>query len=437
MEKLTTIKGVHDVYYPESARWQQIIGITEKVFEDYGYSKIFLPVMEYTELFARSIGEDTDIVGKEMYAFKDRKSRDIALRPEGTAGAVRAMIANRQLQGNIREKIYYFGPMFRYERPQEGRYRQFYQLGCEVFGSRDSETDAEIAEIAVRVVEECGIKDITLKINSVGCEDCRKHYRKHLKDALSGCSDELCEDCNRRLETNTLRILDCKNNSCQELYQETVGGGMNPKNKIKSLSDCLCGNCNQYYGDYKTSLKERGIEYSEEKKLVRGLDYYTGPVFELEANGMAVFAGGRYDGLVQKLGGPDVPACGWALGLERLAALSGNIEPRKIPEVYLAYLGDIEISSNQPENLIREKHIPLCKGLAAKLREKGISVEEDYSCQIPDKKYKMANKKSVDWMLIYGTNEAEEKSISIRNMKTREEEMISLEDIDGIIKRIR
>ncbi|MFC2091908.1 histidine--tRNA ligase [Elusimicrobiota bacterium] len=446
MEKIKTIKGIRDILYPESALWSKIISRVDNIFESYGYRKIFLPVIEYTELFTRSIGEDTDIVAKEMYSFQDRKGRNLSLRPEGTAGVVRAMIQNQLLQGNIREKVYYFGPMFRYERPQTGRYRQFYQLGCEVFGSRDETQDAEIAELAVKIYRECVGEGGKLLINSVGCEreECRPRYRQELRSHFHEHKDDLCDDCKRRLETNVLRILDCKTGLCRDIFQKLTHA------KSESREN-LCGDCQEYLSHYKSRLKERGYEedkdYFVDIKLVRGLDYYTGPVFELQAkDGFAVIAGGRYDNLVKQFGGPDVPACGWALGLDRLAALcSHEPESKKIPEVYLVYLenvtdlkevGEIFNPSVGMDNA-REEHILLCRELAAKLREKGISVEENYEGGLLGKKLSVANRKKIQWVLIYGVDQAENRTVSIKNMKTSEQDDVSIEDIDEIVKRIK
>ncbi len=429
METPKTIKGIRDIIYPESVKWKSIIDTTERIFESYGYRNIFLPVIEYTDLFLRSIGEDTDIVSKEMYSFKDRKGRNLSLRPEGTVGVVRAMIQNKLLQGNIREKVYYFGPMFRYERPQAGRYRQFYQIGCEVYGSNDSSQDAEMAELAVRIARQCRVEEITLKVSSVGCETCRKEFREKLKDILSDKSEELCADCNRRLETNTLRVLDCKNKTCQDLYEKLIGMGMVSENKLKPLTDNLCSECAEYYGFYKFDLKARNIKYTEDNRLVRGLDYYTGPVFELESAGMTIIAGGRYDNLVKDLGGPDVPACGWALGLERLVSVSNlDFTEKSVPEVSIIMLVD---GSERNENLDKITKI------AEALREKNISVEEDYERTVPGKRFKIADKKNIKNVIIFGTDEAKNNTVSIKDMKTGDQTTVSIEDVNEIIKRIK
>ncbi len=409
MENLKTIRGIKDITYPESHRWAKLIKFTEDIFESYGYRKIFLPVIEYTELFSRSIGEDTDIVSKEMYSFKDRKGRNLSLRPEGTAGVVRAMIENNLLQ--MRQKVYYFGPMFRYEKPQEGRYRQFYQLGCEAFGSSNPLQDAEIVEMAVKVILKCKVSEYNLLINSVGCEGCRKVYRKVVQDFLSYKEDELCSDCMRRLKTNTLRILDCKNKKCQQIYKE-----------LPLLRNYLCDECSDFYKEYEYCLRKRNIVYNTDDRMVRGLDYYTGPVFEIAVSAGTVVAGGRYNNLVKKLGGGDVPACGWALGVERLVSVS-NLEAKNIPEVYMI--------------LLKGGGEEIFKIIADKLRDNGISVEENCEDIPPGRKFKMADKKKVDRVLIIGEEETKKNSVSIKNMRTGIQENLPVEDMDEIIRKVR
>jgi len=404
MKNIKTIRGIRDIYYPDSEKWNTIINGSEKILSGYGYRKIYLPVIEYTELFSGSIGEDTDIVSKEMYAFQDKKGRNLALRPEGTAGAVRAMIEGRRLEGTVREKIYYFGPMFRYEKPQEGRYRQFYQLGCEIFGSSSPYSDAELAETALEIVKYCGINDFNLKINSVGCNKCRRLYRDDIKNYLADKTDRLCPDCQRRLGSNTLRILDCKNRKCKEIYKE-----------LPELRDFLCEGCADYYGKYKEILSSRGIVFTEDTRLVRGLDYYTGPVFELESDSSVIAAGGRYDALVKQLGGPQVPACGFAFGIERLEAASKK-QAAAVPMVYIARLqgGDEE----------------KCRKIAQELRSRNISVEEDYEDISPGKKMKIADKKNIMWVVIIGEEESKSNMVSLKNLRTGQQKTIPAEELE-------
>ncbi|MFC2062032.1 histidine--tRNA ligase [Elusimicrobiota bacterium] len=411
MDSIKTIRGIKDIVFPESGRWKKIINKVENLLESYGYKRIFIPVIEYTGLFTRSIGEDTDIVSKEMYSFKDKKGRNLSLRPEGTAGVVRAMIDKNLLMGKIREKTYYFGPMFRYEKPQEGRYRQFYQIGCEVFGEASPEQDAEITELALLVTVQCGCGKYKLNINSVGCETCRAEYKKSLKIHLKNEKDKLCEDCVRRLDKNTLRILDCKKTTCKQVYKI-----------LPEFSDYLCDNCGEYIKAYERCLDNRGIEYRRDNLLVRGLDYYTGPVFELEVSKEIVVAGGRYGSLVKELGGPDVSACGWALGLERLAAAS-SIEEVNIPHVYIA--------------LLDGGHRYICRHIADALRKYSISVEEDYEDIAPGMKLRLADRKKIRWVIIEGEKEAEEKKVTIKNMKSGEQIMVAADNIQEIVRIVK
>ncbi|NLB34514.1 MAG: histidine--tRNA ligase [Elusimicrobia bacterium] len=408
MSKIRSVRGIRDVIYPESGLYAKIERVCAEILESYGYRKIYLPVIEFSELFKRSIGDETDIVSKEMYSFEDRKGRSLSLRPEGTASAVRAMIENKLLQGNIREKIYYLGPMFRYERPQEGRYRQFYQIGCEVFGSSSPASDAEIAVVAAEVLSACQVENFTIKINSVGCQDCRPAYRHKILEALSGKEDKICADCKRRLNTNTLRILDCKNQNCREIYKN-----------LPSLRDYRCDSCEDYYGAYKNLLQDRGIAFKEDNGLVRGLDYYTGPVFELEAEAGTIAAGGRYDSLVSQLGGPETPACGWAFGLERLA-LSAGIVASPLPEAYIALMpgGKVEYASRA----------------ASILRDAGLSVEEDYEDAPPKKKLRQAVRKEAKWAVLVGGDEVAGGYYTLRNFQESRQEQVDPADLVKAIK---
>ncbi len=407
MEKIKTIRGVRDICYPRSSVWDKIEKICSSVLEGYAYRRIHIPVIEFTSLFSRSIGEETDIVSKEMYAFKDRKGRDIALRPEGTAGVVRAVIENNLLQGSSREKLYYSGPMFRYERPQEGRYRQFYQIGCEVFGSRQPETDAETAAAALEIARKCGAGGLDLRVNSVGCDECRPPYRRKVADFLAENSGELCEDCMRRKDTNTLRVLDCKKNKCRSVFKN-----------IPVLKESLCSPCAEYYSDYRSLLEALGCSFTEDTGLVRGLDYYTGPVFELEADkGGVIAAGGRYDGLVKKLGGPDIPACGWAFGLERLESAS-DITASRLPAVYIMLMPGGDAG--------------LCRSAAAALRKSGVSVEENYEDISPGKKLKDADRKGAGWALFVGEEETVKGFYSLKNLMTGEQRKVPGDELEKV-----
>jgi len=425
MVKFKTIRGVRDILYPESSVWDRIERKAEDTFRSYGYRKAYLPVVEYTDLFSRTIGEVTDIVAKEMYAFKDRKGRDIALRPEGTAGAVRAVIQSGLMRGSFRVKVFYAGPMFRYERPQEGRYRQFYQIGCEVFGSDDPEQDAEIAELALKILAGCPVPGVlTLRINSMGCPICREKYRRVIRNYLAPRIDEVCGDCRRRLDTNTLRILDCKKKRCREVLW---GAGSSDMPGLPSLHENLCSSCRDRFSEYSeklgmriemAGLKEK-TDIVHDDKLVRGLDYYTGVVFEIEAGGFTVAAGGRYDLLVKQLGGPDIPACGWALGLERLALCCETVA-EKIPRIYVAL-------TEGGDRMAAVRTV-------SSLRDYGLTVTGDYEKLDISKKFKLADRTGAEYTILFGENEKSSGTATVKNMVSSEQEQLG---VDTVIERMK
>jgi len=314
---INAVKGTRDILAPEIHNWTTYEEMARKLFRHYGFEEIRTPVFEYTEVFARGIGEDTDIVHKEMYTFSDRKGRSITLRPENTASVVRSYIEHRMdLQARVK-RLFYIGPMFRYERPQKGRYRQFYQTGAEVFGSSHPFVDADTIEMVVRLLRELGLTGLRVDINSVGCRECRPDYRAALQAYLSSHREALCKDCQRRMNTNPLRVLDCKVPACGEVVKNAP-----------SIQDHLCGACREHQTQVFHFLDILGVSYQLETGLVRGLDYYTRTVFEVISEGLgaqnAILGGGRYDNLVKELGGPDVPAFGWALGMDRLMMVLGD-----------------------------------------------------------------------------------------------------------------
>ncbi|RLE19531.1 MAG: histidine--tRNA ligase [Acidobacteria bacterium] len=314
---IKAVKGTRDILAPEIRNWTEYEERARKLFRRYGFEEIRTPIFEYTEVFSRGIGEDTDIVHKEMYTFADRKGRSITLRPENTASVVRSYIEHRMdLQARVK-RLFYIGPMFRYERPQKGRYRQFYQTGAEVFGSSSPLVDADTIEMVVRLLRELGLTGLRVDINSVGCKECRPDYRAALQGYLSGHREALCEDCRRRMETNPLRVLDCKVQGCRTVVADAP-----------SIQDHLCGGCRSHQEQVFHFLDMLGVSYRLSTGLVRGLDYYTRTVFEVISEGLgaqnAILGGGRYDNLVKELGGPDVPAFGWALGMDRLMMVLGD-----------------------------------------------------------------------------------------------------------------
>ncbi len=316
---IKAVKGTRDILAPEIRNWTEYEELARKLFRRYGFEEIRTPIFEYTEVFSRGIGEDTDIVNKEMYTFTDRKNRSITLRPENTASVVRSYIEHRMdLQARVK-RLFYIGAMFRYERPQKGRYRQFYQTGAEVFGSSHPYVDADTIEMVVRLLRDLGLTGLRVDINSVGCHECRPGYRAALQDYLSGHREALCEDCRRRMDTNPLRVLDCKVPGCKVVVTDAP-----------SIQDHLCEGCREHQEQVLRFLDQLGVDYRMETGLVRGLDYYTRTVFEVISEGLgaqnAILGGGRYDNLVKELGGRDVPAFGWALGMDRLMMLLGDRE---------------------------------------------------------------------------------------------------------------
>src|SRR5512143_3482081 len=337
---IQAIKGVKDVLPADITAWHHLETTARKLFEDYGFSEIRVPIFEYTELFARSIGASTDIVEKEMYTFEDRDGRKITLRPEGTAGVVRAFVEHKMYADSHLTKLYYMGPMFRHERPQKGRYRQFYQIGIEALGMDHPHVDVEILVMLHAMFTRLGITKLSLQINSLGDSACRGIYRDALKEYLKAKLPTLCSDCQRRYETNPLRVLDCKVDA-DKFTDSPV------------MLDHLCGSCKHHFDAVEQGLTRLGVPFEVNTRLVRGLDYYTRTTFEMvmahQGAQNTVAAGGRYDGLVKELGGPAVPGIGFALGVERALSLMdrSRLAPPR-PVLYIAALGDEAVAVTMP-----------------------------------------------------------------------------------------
>jgi histidyl-tRNA synthetase len=331
--KFQAPKGTHDILPGEVERWQWLEGRTHEVMGLYGYREVRTPVFESTELFVRSVGESTDIVRKELYTFQDRKGRSLTLRPEGTAPIVRAYLENAPLRADSQARLYYMGPMFRYERPQAGRYRQFWQIGAELLGSAKPEADAEMIDLFRAILFDVGLRNVTVLLNSLGDPVCRPRYREAIRAYFKKHEDRLCGDCKERLEQNPLRILDCKVPSCAPV----IAGA-------PSVLDSLCPECAEHFEAVKRSLTGLGIAYDVAPRLVRGLDYYSRTVFEIHAASLgaqnAVGGGGRYDQLVKDLGGPDTPAIGFSIGMDRLLLAAGDTAapPPSKPDVCVVTL---------------------------------------------------------------------------------------------------
>ncbi|MBC7266970.1 MAG: histidine--tRNA ligase [Coriobacteriia bacterium] len=412
--ELRAPKGTVDML-PDAARaWERLSETAHALFARYGYEPIYTPLLEHTELFARGIGETTDIVTKEMYTFADRSGRSLTLRPEGTAGVVRAAIEHSLVpQGSV-AKFYYAGPMFRYERPQKGRMRQFWQIGVELLGAAEPSADAEVIALLVRYFESLGLprERMRLLVNSMGDEACRPAYRDSVAAYIRAHEDGLCEECRRRADTNPLRAFDCKNESCQAV----MAGA--PR-----ISDALCDECRAHYEAVKRRLDALGVAYEEEPRLVRGLDYYTRTVFEVQAEGLgaqnAIGGGGRYDGLFATLGGPPTPGLGFALGFERtlLALRAAGVEPGAAEGV-AAYVAAVDESARDA-----------VFGLAMALRDAGVAAELDHRGRSLKAQLKHADKLGARVAVIVGPDELASGEATVRDMLTKDEQRVALEDV--------
>ncbi len=408
--KIRAVKGVKDILPDEVGKWRYIEEVARKTMEEHGFSEIRIPLFEYTELFSRSIGQTTDIVEKEMYTFEDSKGVSISLRPEGTAGVVRAGIEHNLINNSSSmEKLYYMGAMFRHERPQKGRYRQFFQIGAEALGSESPQIDAEILSMLSLLFQRLGIKDTVLEINSLGCKECRPEYRKILKEFIQTQLTQLCGDCSRRFETNPLRVLDCKVPDCKEATRNAPQGMAS-----------LCHSCMDHFETVKRLLTEFGVPFEINGRLVRGLDYYTRTAFEIVTEKLgaqnAVAAGGRYDGLVEEIGGPSTPGIGFALGMERVAALLP--EEKRLSaktDIYLAPLGE--------EAMHR---IPL---LLHQLRSRGVRAETSYQGKSLKSQMRLADKLGARYVGMLGEQELAQGIFLLRDMKSKDQIELPLDDL--------
>jgi len=404
---ITAQRGTHDVLPPESTLWQHIEERSRHFFENYRYQEIRTPIFEATELFTRGVGEATDIVSKEMYTFTDRGERSLTLRPEGTAGVVRAYLQGKL--GSSRPlpvKLWYGGAMFRYERPQAGRQRQFHQIGVEALGSAEPKLDAEVITLAIDLFHDLGVEGLEVQLNSLGCSECRPLYREKLVEFFESRKSGYCETCLDRMAGNPLRVLDCKVPACRE-----INAG------APSLQDVLCEGCHEHQGAVLGYLDAVGIRYSLNPRLVRGLDYYTRTVFEIVATEKlgsqnTVCAGGRYDGLVEELGGPPTPAVGWAFGMERLAILLADSVAETAVDLYLVTMGAEADRAGFK--------------LAHDLRREGLSVELSYAKRKLDKQFAQAERLKASHIGILGDSELAEGQIRIKNLSNRSEKLVPL-----------
>lgn len=413
----TAPRGTKDIMPGEVLAWRYIEQTMRQICAQYGFKEIRTPVFEHTELFLRGIGETTDVVEKEMYSFTDRGDRNITLRPENTASAVRAYIEHKLYAEPAPTKLFYIGPMFRYDRPQAGRYRQFHQFGVEAMGVPGPNVDAEIILLAVQILQSLGLKDLKLKINSVGCPQCRPGHRNKLQDFFRPKLAEMCKDCQGRFDRNPLRLLDCKNPHDQEL---AVGA--------PSLEECLCDECKAHFNGLKELLTAAGVQYEVDHNLVRGLDYYTKTAFEIQYAPLgaqsAVCGGGRYDGLIKEVGGPETPGIGFAMGMERvlLALESQNLLPAFDEAM------DVYVVCPKVENFT------LAFKTAIELRRAGFKVDYDFSGRSMKAQMKAANKVQAKFVLILGEDELTRNAVTAKTMATSEQKEVPLADVVELLK---
>ncbi len=414
MELITKApKGTVDIVPGKSEKWQVMEDVFRSEAELNGFGEIRTPVFEHTELFLRGVGDTTDVVEKQMYTFEDKGGRSITLRPEGTAGAVRAMLENGLYNAGYPVKLYYLTSCYRYEKPQAGRLRELHQFGVEMFGAAEPVADAQIIAMALSAFKRLGLEDVGLQLNSIGCPECRKEYHKALKEYFTARKDQLCDTCLSRLERNPMRILDCKSPECQEVAQGA------PK-----ITDYLCEDCKAHFAKVQEFLTALGIEFEIDPGLVRGLDYYTRTVFEFPSKslGFALGGGGRYDGLVEEFGGKPTPGLGFGLGLDRIlmALEAQQVEFPQLPkcEMYIATMG--EEAQKKAFLLLDELH--RC----------GIPADTDLCGRGLKAQMKYAGKIGAKFTMVLGDNELQEGKAEMKNMKTGEKRKIAINGEDFI-----
>jgi histidyl-tRNA synthetase len=407
---IRSVKGMRDILPPSSAVWNQVEAVARRVFARFNYQEIRTPILEETSLFARSVGEETDIVGKEMYTFEDRDGASLTLRPESTASVMRAYIEHRLDQRPGVQKLYYIGAMFRRERPQKGRFRQFYQIGAEAIGSGSPAVDAEVIELVVTILRELGIADFELLINSVGSKESRARYNRALRAELKEVAPKLCEDCRRRAETNPLRVLDCKVPEDQPVID-----------RLPSILDYLSQDDAEHFRRVRELLDDRQIAYAVRPRLVRGLDYYARTTFEITHGALgaqnAILGGGRYDGLAESLESKlPAPGIGFSIGEDRLVMTVEEGRTLTAPplDLYMAAMGDLAL-----------RH---CAAFAREIRERGVSVEVGVEGKLK-RMLELANKMGARYALIVGDNEILTHSYTLKNMASGEQETLTRQSV--------
>ncbi|MCL6446442.1 MAG: histidine--tRNA ligase [Alicyclobacillus sp.] len=409
-------RGTSDIL-PEAARaWQELEDVVRRTFRIYNYQEIRTPIFEHTEVFERGVGETTDIVEKEMYTFRDRGDRSLTLRPEGTAGVIRAYVENKLYGNPGLTKLYYIGPMFRYEKPQKGRERQFHQYGCEVLGSEGPAIDGEVIALHVDTVRRFGVNDIRVELNSVGCPVCRPGHKQAMLEALRPHRQRLCKDCQNRLERNPLRIFDCKN-GCRNVLEEAG---------VPSILSSLCDACREHFDGVQAALQQLGVPFVVTEDLVRGLDYYTRTAWEVRVEGLgAIGGGGRYNGLVKELGGPDMPGIGFAAGMERVLLAresQGTSEVRSSSlQVYVALADDTAEAE--------------AASLVQRLRTADIVADRDYQGRSLKAQMKQADREGASLVLILGAEEVARQVATMKDLTTGEQMEVPLADVVGRVER--
>jgi len=416
MERITAIKGIKDILPKDSPTWHQVELTARNVFECFGFCEIRVPIMEKTALFQRSIGETTDIVEKEMYTFRDRDDELLTLRPEATASVIRAYIEHNLFASDPVTRLYTIGPMFRRERPQKGRFRQFHQIDVELFGDDTPASDAEVIFMLMHFLEKAGVEKLSLEINSLGCKACRPVFSQAVVDFLKGSEGALCPDCQRRIDTNPLRVFDCKVETCGKIIADA------PR-----ILDFLCTECSDHFSAVKSYLDELKLAYVINPRMVRGLDYYTKTAFEVKSGALgaqnSLAGGGRYDGLVSFLGGPEVPGIGFGIGMERLIACLP-------PDDKNPYHTDISIAA------LGARAQKIAFGLTQELRRAGICAAMDYSNKSLKSQMKRADKLNSAYTLIFGDKEIDENRAELRNMSTKYQQSLPLDQLLAAVTNI-
>lgn len=413
---IQAVRGFKDIYGKEAKIWQKIEALLKETFEKWGFSEVRLPILEKTELFERGIGDDTDIVEKEMYTFFDKGGEKLTLRPEGTASVIRFFNEHKLFGIDRFFKFYYIGPMFRYERPQKGRLRQFHQTGIEILGDKSPVAEIEALTLIPHILDTVNIKDYELRLNSIGCDECRKAYREKLILYYKSKLENLCEDCIRRLNTNPLRLVDCKVDGCKELAKSAP-----------LVLDFLCTECAEHFKILKKLLTHLNIRFVEDPLIVRGLDYYNKTVFEVHTKGLgaqsAVMAGGRYDTLSLQLSGYDIPAVGWAMGMERLISLlNSNFFADEGVDVFVIFIG----KDAEEEGL----------SIVHALRCGGVKTEFDIFKGSIKSQFRRADKLSAKWTIVIGEDELKTGLYQLKNMQSGEQRAVNREEVIKIVKTI-